>query len=481
LQSDNNPGDNMNCSTEGDDDLSRDTSITASCISRLVEHDVPSFPAGDNQNSAVNYFQVLRDAVKDELEHAHDGDILLEMSLTRSSSMPPNDLVSLASDGPLHFSPKTEQCKEGNDEDKNSDYDDQSSHTAKSILIQDKPQYVPWYAYLLLTGTVVALASFGPVLALQIGVSGSMKTMWRHLLTAFLFFPFMAWEIRKHGVPVLNATQWGLLAFACAIYAGMGVGFVTALEYASVGICVILANSQCLILLLGKVCVGSPITVMEAAGALVAFSGTIIVSVDSEASNNGSSSDSDGSDSKLWLGILLAFVFAGCGGVGYLISAKIVRTQLPLFTFMFTVMLGGCVFILPFQKFVLGEKITFDRDIDNGIWGFLNWRLDRLPNDLIQVLLGNFVGTVGQIACMQFFDPLIITVACLMQPVVAEFMASAVGVSPLPGWVGWIGNAAVIGGTLLVVIPSSTFPCYRKSETPKKQLGERLVAEQELV
>jgi hypothetical protein len=154
---------------------------------------------------------------------------------------------------------------------------------------------------------------------------------------------------------------------------------------------------------------------------------------------------------------------------------------------MFLVMIGGCFVILPFQKLVLGEDVTFDRDVNCGIWGFLSWRTDRLPNDLIQVVFGNLIGTVGQIASMRFFDPLVVTVACLMQPVIAELLASAVGVSPLPGWTGWVGNVAVVAGTLVVVAPPSFGSCaVRKKkkkydEEGRPQLDEKLVVDKEVV
>jgi drug/metabolite transporter (DMT)-like permease len=439
------------------------SSTTADSITTAPE------TAQHQKHGTSSGIEIIKDAIFDELVSMANTEnpkenLYLEMTITRSGSMIPYDLVSFATDGPIQFASKPSNERS----------------SGKSITLQE-PTHVPWYAYLLLGGTVVALASFGPVLALQVGVSGSMKTVWRQLFTSFVFFPFMAYEMHKHGgFPTLSKTQWFTFFMACLFYSGMGVGFVTALEYASVGICVILANSQCLILLVGKMFVGSHVSWMEVTGATVAFAGTIFVSIDSELQDSGGDGDDNSSNQNIMLGATLAFIFAGCGGVGYLMTAKVVRTEVPLFSFMFIIMMGGCVLIVPFQRFVLGEIVTFDRDVDYGIWGFLNWRLDRLPNDLIQVIFGNLVGTVGQIASMQFFDPLVITVACLMQPMIAELMATAVGVSPLPGWIGWIGNTAVVAGTLLVVAPPSIFSFWEKTDQ-KTQLDEKLVVEKEIV
>lgn len=65
-------------------------------------------------------------------------------------------------------------------------------------------------------------------------------------------------------------------------------------------------------------------------------------------------------------------------------------------------------------------------------------------------------GALGYARAMQYFENLVISVAALMEPVVAEFLAFAFSVGFLPGWTGWLGNALVALGTLAVIAPSST-------------------------
>jgi len=64
------------------------------------------------------------------------------------------------------------------------------------------------------------------------------------------------------------------------------------------------------------------------------------------------------------------------------------------------------------------------------------------------------LGSLGYIRAMQYFDNLVISVAALMEPVVAEFLALLLGVGLLPGPLGWIGNVLVAIGTLCVIAPS---------------------------
>lgn len=142
------------------------------------------------------------------------------------------------------------------------------------------------------------------------------------------------------------------------------------------------------------------------------------------------------------------------GGVGYLIFASSVRTHMPLFVFTFATMFFGSLLCISFQIFALQETITFNRNTTTGVFGFLSWAPDRLPLEICIVVICNCGGTLGYIRAMQFFDPLIISVAGLMEPVTAEFLSFWFGVSMLPGYMGWLGNILVACGTLAVVWPT---------------------------
>jgi drug/metabolite transporter (DMT)-like permease len=57
------------------------------------------------------------------------------------------------------------------------------------------------------------------------------------------------------------------------------------------------------------------------------------------------------------------------------------------------------------------------------------------------------------VRAMQYFDNIIISVATLLEPMLATLIAVALGVGELPGTMGWIGNGLVAIGTLAVVYP----------------------------
>jgi len=59
----------------------------------------------------------------------------------------------------------------------------------------------------------------------------------------------------------------------------------------------------------------------------------------------------------------------------------------------------------------------------------------------------------GFVRVMQYFDNIIIAVATLLEPMAATLIAYSLHVGDLPGIFGWIGNALVVIGALLLVYP----------------------------
>lgn len=384
------------------------------------------------QEAVVEQYNEVKETFLDELHEADDGDMyFLDMALTRNLSILPSELREKAQQlaGPTT---KTELDLE----------------TLTLVEKAINPLKPPLSAYAGLALAVTSLSSIGPLLALQSDVSGTLKIFWRMCGTALVLLPLAILELRTSGFPRLTQPQWCTFLVATACYVTMGVGFALALSYTSVGNAVILANSQALMLLMGNLCVGAPVSYLEGVGALVAFTGAVLCSKDS--SEDGSVAAAPG---NTFFGDFLALL-SGMGGVGYLVFAKTSRSNMSLFLFTFLTMSIGCLMIIPFQIIVLREKVTLGMNPRTGLLGFLNWTPDRLQLEIIMVLVCNVCGTMGYVRAMQFFDSLVISVAGLMEPVVAEFMAFFLNVGILPGSQGWLGNFLVAVGTLAVVFPT---------------------------
>ena len=97
-------------------------------------------------------------------------------------------------------------------------------------------------------------------------------------------------------------------------------------------------------------------------------------------------------------------------------------------------------------------NLEYNLNMYDGVFGWLN--VNRLPVMIYMVLVVNFVGTMGFVRAMEYFDNIVIAVATLMEPLLASLIAFACNAGLLPGSLGWLGNLLVVLGTLAVVYPS---------------------------
>uniref|UniRef100_A0A7S3L915 EamA domain-containing protein n=1 Tax=Amphora coffeiformis TaxID=265554 RepID=A0A7S3L915_9STRA len=311
----------------------------------------------------------------------------------------------------------------------------------------------PLSAYLLLAAAVVGLSSIGPFLNLQSDVDPMIKIVWRNISTAVALFPLALWETFKQP-PRLTWPQIMLLLLTGAAYAGLTVCFSWSLAYTSVGNTTLLGNSQALVFLIGKVVMGQPIGRLEGAGALVAFGGLYLCSSSTAGTgNDDDDDDDDDDDTRTGLSSLLGdglAIIASTSGAFYLVAAKSVRPLFGLYTFMFAVMLlaGLDAFCVAYLS---GRDMTLDRDAQHGIFGWTRLQSDRLPMEMLMILVCQFVGSIGYIRSMNHFSNLVIAVAVLCEPVAAEAIEVLLGVGSFPGMAGLFGNVLVIIGTIGVV------------------------------
>lgn len=361
--------------------------------------------------------------------------------------------------------------------------------------------------YAALLGAVLAVSSNGTALSLLDGVSPPLKLYWRMTATAAALFPFALRTIVLEdsenttgggggGIPKLHIGQLVTFGLAVICYSTHALLFVVALQYTSIANTVIYANSQALLLVLGKAFTGQPVVWMEGFGVFWAFCGAILCSKDSEGSSPSPVPNSTATNAALlkmasfanqtlwntttattnniynatatnitnhtphmlhsydhaYLGDLLASGSAAAG-VAYLTFAKAIRSHVPVTFFMFMVMWVGSFLILLFML-ATGTHLTWSQDPFSGIFGWLTLEQDRLEIIIWIAVVCNVLGTMGFVRAMEFFDNLIIAVATLLEPMTAAFIAYAFGVGLLPGPLGWMGNIMVATGTFCVVYPS---------------------------
>ena len=198
--------------------------------------------------------------------------------------------------------------------------------------------------------------------------------------------PMAARYFIKDGFPELSFSTW--LTFIAAVlgYSIQNIFFYSSLEYTTIGNAVIYANSQALLLIIGKACMGERIHILEGCGVFVAFTGALLCSKDSEGTSR------DTNLSHAIFGDLLALASA-VAGVGYLTFAKAVRPHMSVTVFIWSVMFVGSFVVLAFIHIDSSETLEWNTNPNDGVFGWLNFH--RLPVLLFLAVVCNMIGTMG--------------------------------------------------------------------------------------
>jgi drug/metabolite transporter (DMT)-like permease len=247
---------------------------------------------------------------------------------------------------------------------------------------QDERAGKGYVQYLALFSAVVAISSNSTALHMLDGVSPALKLYWRMTASYVALSPLAINYFMKDGMPNLTLAQWITFVAAAISFAAQNTLFYTALDYTTIGNAVVYANSQALLLIIGKAFVGERIHEFEACGVVVAFSGAILCSRDSEAIEEANGIYGD----------LLALTSAICG-VAYLTFAKAIRSEMSVTVFIFCVMVVGSFFVLLFISAYQQEPLYFNMDKYAGVFGWLDQH--RLPYLIYLAVVCNMIGTMG--------------------------------------------------------------------------------------
>lgn len=303
--------------------------------------------------------------------------------------------------------------------------------------------------FLMLMFAVVAHSSNGTALHMLVGVSPAMKLFWRMSASYLFLLPFAVRYVWLEGLPRLSFAGGLALVSASFFYTAQNLLFYTALEHTTIGDAVIFANSQALLLIVGKAFVGERIHAFEGLGVVVAFGGAILCSFDSEQSSEASAAAGD----NAVLGDVLALC-ASALGVAYLTVARAVRSQMSVAFFVTFVMFVGSLMALAYLAVNPHEELTFDMDPYHGVFGGFSSTHHRFAVMAYLGIVVNMAGSCGFINAMKTFSTVVIAVATLAEPLTASLIAYAFRAGLLPGPMGWVGNCLVFIGTLSVVYPS---------------------------
>ena len=129
---------------------------------------------------------------------------------------------------------------------------------------------------------------------------------------------------------------------------------------------------------------------------VLAFLGAVLSTRDSARQKeyeeeNGQESDDT---SQPLFGNLLALGSA-FSGVGYLVTASKCRPSMNIYVFLFNVMVITALLSLC-CIYATGTEVSWDRDTYHGVFGWTNFRKNRLPLEVVMVLSCNFIGSMGK-------------------------------------------------------------------------------------
>lgn len=311
---------------------------------------------------------------------------------------------------------------------------------------------VPVVGYLLLLASLLTISSLGPALDLQSGVDPFLKLFWRSTASVLVFLPLAVWSLVEDGVPRLK-TRSAFLFLSCALsYSLFMMTFLWALSHTSIGHAYIFNNCHSLIMVLGRLLLGRFVSQFEGIGTGVGIIGGTITTFDHASFTSGASSSPSPIADVTLAGDLVALLGA-VGGVLYLLTAKKLRSEMDM-----AVLLTGVFFVsglLHFPVFSLLEiPFEFSMDPTVGLFGWLS--AAHIATEVYIVVVCTLVGTLGYLSVMKYFDPIVVSVVMLMEPILASMLGVAAGVDRMPGLFTIVGSLLIILGTALVIVSNSS-------------------------
>ncbi|OQR95199.1 Drug/Metabolite Transporter (DMT) Superfamily [Thraustotheca clavata] len=122
------------------------------------------------------------------------------------------------------------------------------------------------------------------------------------------------------------------------------------------------------------------------------------------------------------------------------------------------------LFLLP-TMWCLNVSFTISRNPAHGLFGWANFEWDRLGLEVYLVAICDFVGGMGYIRVMAYFDPVFVSIVMLMEPILATILGIPVWVASMPGLTTCIGNLIVITGTGIVIVTNCSKSTTKEAAT----------------
>jgi drug/metabolite transporter (DMT)-like permease len=338
-----------------------------------------------------------------------------------------------------------------------------------------KIETLTYYAILLVAAQMSCAATASCVHALPKETPSILRGLWRQTLTMFIFFPLsMAVIYRKRKSidagnnerePLVNrnvgddptediATSSAftdrLPFIAMAVFGAtlLNNTMVVALQYASSAAVMCLVNTTPMWLILYSVLSCNPPGKITIAGASLSLIGAIICASGGEGDGANDTSDTEtlGAMIATMGGIGAAMYMTACSNLSPLGLHPIVLT-LVINIGMMSASLFLCVAFLEEGVNMLSTNTM------NGFWGFLNPHAN--PPALFDSVFPDCFGNFGIMISLSYFEPLIVSMVMLTEPLNASLIAMAVVGEAPPSKRTILGVSVVLLGCAVVLWEAS--------------------------
>ena len=259
------------------------------------------------------------------------------------------------------------------------------------------------------------------------------------------------------------------MAFAGIGYVIFLGTFIYALDMTSVSHAYIFNNCHSLLLVFGKLLFRQPVTGAQLTGTIIGLVGGIVTTLDFHPSDPNAPITLPSME-----GDFVAFLGA-IGGVLYLTQAERLRPNVDLMVFMYYLDLIGAGILLTLLV-CMGVPLEFSMDPAVGLYGWMTPVANRLPVALYIVFVCDFIGTMGYVRGLYYFEPIVISMVMLLEPIIATVIGIFAQVEAIPGKFSLLpmhccderlmmfvlglltlgGGLLVLAGTALVILSSPT-------------------------
>ena len=284
----------------------------------------------------------------------------------------------------------------------------------------------------LLGAGVLGVSFAGAILQHVDEIPPLMRASWRLQITVLMLAPFAIWQYSNLEVEnklklIEKRTIWILIGSGFALAAHFGT-WVTSLDHTSLAHTLLFVTSHPIIIVIGIAIFVRRPRRLEVIGALIGLLGASITLLDAK------------SDGEVTLyGDLLAFAGA-ITVVGYIVAGRILREWMPVFLYAVPVTLLASIILIPIS-YMVGE--------DTSALGWINSEL--LGWFILLAFLAGIVGHTGLNACLRWLQPLTISFAVTLEPIIGAFIGWLIFDGSIPQQWTWIGGILLITGIMMVI------------------------------